>query len=44
MVACYNYSMLKSADHADIVASWKTKAVSMNGKKITAASARNKTI
>jgi hypothetical protein len=27
--------MPKSADHADIVASWKTKAVSINGKKIT---------
>lgn len=29
--------MPKSADHADIVANWKTKAVSINGQKITVA-------
>src|SRR3954467_13007268 len=35
MTACYNTCMLKTADHADIVASWKTKAVTINGKQIT---------
>jgi hypothetical protein len=35
MAACYNKSMPKTADHADIVVSWKTKAVTINGKQIT---------